>query len=207
MLIGRAYRPGWLVLAVLAGTLAAVLLGALQVGSASPMQSPWYLYRRTNHGAAVGFFANSNHMATLLVVGLAFLAAFVAVLRARVKNEKAASAVLLLAVAGSLTLIVGIALNGSLAALLLGLPVAAVSVAMFLPQSRRLSFPVAAMALVSVVRSGRGLHVAAAGPAGRFERDLVRIPAEVLVEQRFGDRGPRVVRERPRLLSGPLPKI
>ncbi len=151
MLVARAFRPGWLVLAILAGTLAAVLLGALQVGSASPMQSPWYLYRRTNHGVAVGFFANSNHMATLLVVSLAFLAAFVAALRARAKNEKAGSAVLLLAVAGSLTLIVGIALNGSLAALLLGLPVAAVSVAMFLPQSRRLSFPVAAMALVSVV--------------------------------------------------------
>lgn len=150
MLVGRAYRPGWLVLAVLGGTLAAVLLGALQVGSTSPMQSPWYLYRRTNHGAAVGFFANSNHMATLLVVSLAFLAAFVAVLRARVKNEKSASAVLLLAVAGSLTLIVGIALNGSLAALLLGLPVAAVSIAMFLPQRLRLRFPVAAMALVSV---------------------------------------------------------
>ena len=151
MLIARAFRPGWLVLAILAGTLAAVLLGALQVSSASPMQSPWYLYRRTNHGVAVGFFANSNHMATLLVVSLAFLAAFLAALRARVKHEKAGSAVLLLAVAGSLTLIVGIALNGSLAALLLGLPVAAVSVAMFLPQSRRLSFPVAAMALVSVV--------------------------------------------------------
>jgi hypothetical protein len=150
------------------------------------MQSPWYLYRRTNHGVAVGFFANSNHMATLLVVSLAFLAAFVAVLRARVRNEKAGSAVLLLAVAGSLTLIVGITLNGSLAALLLGLPVAAVSVAMFLPQRRRLRFPVAARAGVGR-GSGRGLHVAAAGPAGSFERDLVRIPTEILVEQRFGD--------------------
>ena len=150
MLVARAYRPAWLVLAILAATLAAVLLGALQVASPSPMQSPWYLYRRTNHGAAVGFFANSNHMAALLVVSLAFLAAIVVALRSRVKNEKAASGVLLLAVAGSLTLIVGIALNGSLAALLLGLPVAVVSAAMFLSQRRRLRFPVAALALVSV---------------------------------------------------------
>ena len=150
MVVARAYRPGWLLLAILAGTLAAVLLGALQVSSASPIQSPWYLYRRTNHGAAVGFFANSNHMGSLLVVSLAFLAAFVVSLRARAQNEKSASAVLLLAVAGLVTLIVGVALNGSLAALLLGLPVAAISFALFLPQRRRLRFPVLAVALASV---------------------------------------------------------
>ena len=150
MVVGRAYRPGWLVLAILAGALASVLLGALQVSSASPTQAPWYLYRRTNHGAAVGFFANSNHMATLLVVSLALLAAFVAALRARAQDQKSTSAVVLVAVAGLVTLIVGIALNGSLAALLLGLPVAAVSIAFFLSQRRRLRFPVLALALVSV---------------------------------------------------------
>ena len=71
-------------------------------------------------------------------------------LRARARNEQSASAILLLALAGSLTLIVGIALNGSLAALLLGFPVLAASVAMFLPQRRRLRFPIAAVALISV---------------------------------------------------------
>jgi lipoprotein signal peptidase len=81
MLVGRAYRPGWLALSILVGTVAAILLGTLQVSSPIPTQSPWYLYRRTNHGVATGFFANSNHMATLLVVSLAFLAAFVAELR------------------------------------------------------------------------------------------------------------------------------
>ena len=154
LVVARAYRPSWLVLALLAGTLAAVLLGALQVSSASPAQAPWYLYRRTNHGVATGFFANSNHMATLLVVSISFLVALVAALRTRASNEKAASAIWLLAVAGTVTLAVGIALNGSLAALVLGGPVAIISVAMIVRQRRRLVLPIAVGALASVAAIG-----------------------------------------------------
>ena len=150
MLIGRAFRPGWLALAILVATLAAVLLGTWQVSSPVPTQSPCYLYRRTNHGVATGFFANSNHMATLRVVAIAFLVALVAELRKRSRDQKAGSAVLLLAVAGVLTLLVGIFLNGSLAALLLGAPVAAISATMLLPPKRRMRVPVAVLALVSV---------------------------------------------------------
>ena len=36
--------------------------------------SHWYLYQETNFGAAVGFFANANHMASLLVIALPFAA-------------------------------------------------------------------------------------------------------------------------------------
>src|SRR6185437_9498907 len=64
----KTYRPLWLALALLAGTAAGILLGALQVASAREIQSPWYLYAETNVGMAVGFFANVNHMATLLVI-------------------------------------------------------------------------------------------------------------------------------------------
>ena len=149
MLVGRAYRPGWLALSILVGTVAAILLGTLQVSSPIPTQSPWYLYRRTNHGVATGFFANSNHMATLLVVSLAFLAAFVAELRKRTSSQKGGSAVLLLGVGGVLVLAVGILVNGSLAAWLLGLPTAAICAVMLMPPSRRRRAQVAGLALLS----------------------------------------------------------
>lgn len=150
MLVAGAYRASWIVLAVLIGTIGAVLLGALQVASPDPANSPWYLYRRTNHGAATGFFANSNHMATLLVVTVPFLFALIAELRRWSKDPRAASAVLLLAVAGLLVLMVGIFLNGSLAVLLLGLPVLVVSGTMLMPESTRLRGPVIAVAMVAI---------------------------------------------------------
>lgn len=112
--------------------------------------SPYYLYSRTNPGFATGFFANSNHMATLLVVSVPVLFAFIAELRKRAKNPRAGSAVLLLAAAGILVLLVGIVLNGSLAVLLLGLPVLIISATMLLPQGLRLRGPVTAVALVSI---------------------------------------------------------
>ena len=134
------------------GTLAAVLLGTLQVSSPIPTQSPWYLYRRTNHGVATGFFANSNHMATLLVISIAVSVragrrASQAVEEPEGRLGRAAAG----GRAGLLTLLVGIFLNGSLAALLLGLPVAAISATLLLPhQAVRLRGPVAALALLSV---------------------------------------------------------
>jgi O-antigen ligase len=150
MLVAGAYRSSWLAAAVLLGTFAAVLLGALQVASPEPAQSPWYLYRRTNFGVATGFFANSNHMATLLVVSLAFLIALYAQLRERARNAKAGSAAVLIPVGGSLVLLVGIVLNGSLAALLLGVPVLLLSAAMLIPRAKLPRGAVVAVAVVSV---------------------------------------------------------
>ena len=79
----KAYGPTWLALALLAGTAAGILLGALQVASSRAAEAPWYLYEETNVGIAVGFFANANHMATLQLIGLPFLAAAAAAWRAR----------------------------------------------------------------------------------------------------------------------------
>jgi O-antigen ligase len=150
MLVAGAYRVRWLVIAVLIGTLAAVLLGALQVGSADPLNSPWYLYRRTNHGFATGFFANSNHMATLLVISVPLLFALIGDLRKRARKASAGSAVFLLGAAGALVLFVGIFLNGSLAALLLGLPVLLISAAMLMPEGKRMRGAAVVIALLSV---------------------------------------------------------
>lgn len=149
MLVAGAYRASWLAIVILIGTFAAVLLGALQVGGSGEV-ALWYLYDDTNYGVATGFFANSNHMAALLVISVPFLFAIIVSLRQRARNPRAGSAVLLVAVAGLLVLLVGIFLNGSLAVLLLGPAVVITSATMLLPQGMRLRGPLTAVALASI---------------------------------------------------------
>jgi O-antigen ligase len=154
MLVAGAYRASWIVIAVLAGTFAAVLLGTLQVSSGDPVQSPWYLYDRTNHGVATGFFANSNHLATLLVVSIPMLFALVSELRKRSKHASSQSALMLMAFGAFLVLLVGIFLTGSLAVLLLALPVVLISATLLMPETMRLRGPAIGVALISIAALG-----------------------------------------------------
>jgi O-antigen ligase len=89
-------------------------------------------------------------MATLLVICIPMLFALVADLGSKAQNPRAGSGVLLLAVAGTLVLLVGIFLNGSLAVLLLGLPVVMISAAILIPEGMRLRGAALALALVSI---------------------------------------------------------
>lgn len=146
MLVAGAYQPRWLVCSILLATLAGVLVGALQVASADPVSSPWYFYEWTSFGVATGFFANANHMASLLVVCIPLLLALIEDLREGAGNPKAKSAIMLLALAGVLVLLVGIVLNGSLAVLLLGPPVLALSASLLLPRAINLRVPLAVLA-------------------------------------------------------------
>jgi O-antigen ligase len=116
----RAYRASWLAFALLTGTFCGIVLGALQVASAEPELSPWYLYRSSSFGVATGFFANANHMAILLVINLPFLAALLASVGNR--NLQRYSAALALAAGAALVIVVGLALNRSLAGYGLGVP-------------------------------------------------------------------------------------
>jgi O-antigen ligase len=127
----KAYRGSYMAAALLAGAVAGILLGTLQVASSVPTESPWYLYPETNPGYAVGFFANANHMATLLVISLPFLAALAAA--AKGANIQRYSAFLALTAGVGLVVVVGIALNGSLAGYGLVLPVLAASALIILP--------------------------------------------------------------------------
>jgi O-antigen ligase len=103
--------------AVAIGTVLNILLGALQVAGG---RNSWaYLYSITNSGA-VGFFANQNHTATLLLVSIPFTAALLASRHGRQRSSPARWAV---AAAFLVLLLVGIALNGSLAAWALVVPV------------------------------------------------------------------------------------
>lgn len=123
ILILRAYQTLWLAAALIAGAMAGALLGILQVSSPFPQESPWYLYKVSNFGIATGFFANSNHMADLLLVTIPFLAAFGAAIRGRTKDARARTAGLILAASGLALAIIGLILNQSLAGYGLGIPV------------------------------------------------------------------------------------
>ena len=147
-------RPAWLVIALIAGTVAGILLGALQVSSPNPLASPWYLYEDTNNGVATGFFANANHMAILLVITLPFLAAVLASAGARGRNVQRYSAVVALTAGAALVVAVGIALNGSLAGYGLAIPVLVASAVIVLPgrnQAGRWLAPVAGILLIGAV--------------------------------------------------------
>jgi O-antigen ligase len=157
----RAFRPAWLAAALLAGTVAGILIGALQVASSSSGQSPWYLYEETNVGAGVGFFANANHMAILLVVALPFLAAVAAT--ARRANVQRYSAVLALTIGIALVVMVGLALNGSLAGYGLALPVLAASALIVLPSSSPLRIWAVVVAGLLVIAAVGGLEITSIG--------------------------------------------
>ncbi len=123
ILILRAYSAFWLAAALIAGAIAGVLLGILQVSSPIPEQSPWYLYKISNFGAATGFFANSNHMASLMLAAIPFIAAVGSTLRGETKDVRARSAGVAVAASGLVIVILGIILNQSLAGYGLGIPV------------------------------------------------------------------------------------
>jgi len=131
MLRLKAYRPAWLAAGLLGGAFCGILLGILQVSSASPDTSPWYLFPETNFGLATGFFANANHMATLLLISLPFLAALFASARGAGSQRRAGLAAMV--AAATLVVIVGIVLNGSLAGYALAVPVLTASAVLIMP--------------------------------------------------------------------------
>jgi hypothetical protein len=161
----RAYRPQWLAFALIAGTLAGICLGAMQVASSSGNVSPLYLYEQTNPGRGVGFFANADHMATLLVIAIPFLAAVAAA--AKRSSMQRYSAVVAMTAGLAIVLFVGIALNGSLAGYGLALPVIAAGALIVLPASGRLRLWVVAVAAVLVLGSVTALETTSIGSPAR----------------------------------------
>jgi O-antigen ligase len=128
-----AYRASWLAGAVIVGAIAGVLLGALQVTqSGNIADSHWYVYETSSFGFATGFFANANHMADLLACTLPFLAALLG--SALSGNRQRNSAILVGVAAAALLIVVGIALNHSLAVYGLTPPVLAASALLLVPR-------------------------------------------------------------------------
>jgi O-antigen ligase len=157
----KAYRPQWLAVALIAGAVAGIALGALQVASSNGAVSPWYLYEDTSPGRAVGFFANADHMATLLVITVPFLAAIA--VAAKSANMQRYSAIVAVAAGVAIVVVVGLALNGSLAGYGLLLPVIAASLLVVLPPASRVRLWVAAVAVLLVLGVVASLETTAIG--------------------------------------------
>jgi len=153
----QAYRASWLVAALMAGTFCGILLGILQVSSGDPERSSWYLFEEANFGVATGFFANANHMATLLVVSLPFLAALVSAGR-RLSGQRY-SALVAVCAGTVLVVVVGIILNQSLAGYLLALPVLAASAAIMMPPASRFRGMAILLAIVGLAAAFGALEL------------------------------------------------
>lgn len=131
----KAFRAVFAACAIIAGAVAGIALSALQVSSAQAAGSPWYLYPVTNVGFGVGFFANANHMASLLLISLPFIAALAAA--ARGSNVQRYSAFLAVTAGLAILVLLGIGLNGSFAGYGLVLPVAVASLLVVIRVGRR----------------------------------------------------------------------
>lgn len=157
----NAYRPTWLAFALTAGTIAAIMLGALQAASAEPENSPWYLYADSSFGVATGFFANANHMALLMVATVPFLAALLA--RARGASVQRYSSSVALLGGTMLVVLLGVYLNESVAGYVLLIPVLAGSIVLAFPQRPALRRGAIAAASL-LIAAGAAIFVAT--PAG-----------------------------------------
>ena len=173
----RGYSMSWLAAALVGGTMAAVLLGILQVTSADPASSGWYLYRQSNFGVATGFFANGNHMASLLLASIPFIAALGVTARERARDLRLRSAALALVGGGLVVVTLGLALNGSLAGYGLGLPVVLASMVMLFGAQRRLGRGALA---ATAVASLAALAVIWASPISRGAESSVSSRQEIL---------------------------
>jgi O-antigen ligase len=121
-----APSPRYVAGAIVTGMVASVFLGALQV--AGGLESSAYFYK-IHSGGAIGFFANGNHMGTLLLVGIPMAAALVVSAKSNRKTSSAARYGLGLSLFALVVL--GIVLNGSRAAAGLSIPVIIASAALF----------------------------------------------------------------------------
>ncbi|HJP67439.1 MAG TPA: O-antigen ligase family protein [Sphingomicrobium sp.] len=163
----KAHRPSWLATALLAGSGAGILVGAMQVASGGS-NSRWYPYAVTNLGRAVGFFANPNHMANLLAASVPFVAALAATNKDH--DIRRRSALILLLAGFTLVLIVGLVLNGSLAGYSLMIPVAAASAMILLPKKSSLRWIAIFLALLFVLAAVIALASSGLG-SSKISRD------------------------------------
>ena len=122
IIILRAFTRAGLAFALLIGTALGIGLGIFQVGDSATTAPRFYLQPEYDAGTASGFFANPNHMATLLLVSLPFLAALVASGRKKAPDKRW-PVIVMLGVVCAVLIAVGLLLNGSFVGLGLTIPV------------------------------------------------------------------------------------
>lgn len=165
------FQARHLAITITSATCLAVIVAALQLSQGA--NSPLYFYRITNRGSAVGFFANANHMASLLLITIPFQAALLKEALERDKDRRLPG---LAAIIGTMSVTVaGIAVNGSLAGygLLLPVCIASALIVSGAPDMRKkamlLLVPAVLAGLAILFATGEGramLDTAGAMPAG-----------------------------------------
>ncbi len=157
-----AFRVSWLIAALALGAIGGVLLGAAQVASPDSLTSPFYLYNEVNFGTATGFFANANHMGSLLLCTIPFLVAAIGrSLGTRGRSSRQGQGVVITAASALIVVLVGIALNRSLAVWMLTLPVLAASTIVVV-RSRGVRVALIAIAATAVIAAPLVLRFATA---------------------------------------------
>jgi O-antigen ligase len=146
LLSGRDHPPQIMAIALLGVSVASLGLGIAQV--LGGQSSPGYFYEITNRGTMVGFFANANHMATLLLVTLPFLAALVRDWRMSFPRQRQELTVFGIALFALLA--IGIGLVGSMTGYALLLPVALASALIVWPANKRRLTIILAMPTLAV---------------------------------------------------------
>lgn len=131
-----SFKGSWIAWALAAVTTLGVALGALQVTGGAA--GGWHPYKITNVGVNTGFFANANHMATMMVATIPFLAALYLSSRGRKQTAQKASGTFVILVGAMGVIMVGIAINRSLAGLGLAVPVAMATLLMLRTRKKRL---------------------------------------------------------------------
>jgi O-antigen ligase len=118
--------PRYIAGAIVAGMVASIFLGAIQVVSGP---DSWAYFYKIHNPGSTGFFANVNHMGTLLLIAIPMAATLVISARSKAPSSPVTKYALGLAI---ITLIgIGIFLNGSRAALGLSVPVVLASAGLF----------------------------------------------------------------------------
>jgi O-antigen ligase len=146
-----AFKARWLAWVLAAVTIVSVALGALQIAGGA--ESPWYLYRITNIGAMTGFFSNANHLATLLLATLPFLAALYLEALGRGRSLRRSSGLFVLLVGTAMIIMVGLAGATSIAGAGLFIPVTGASIVLVAARKRRPPVWAAALVLALLVGS------------------------------------------------------
>jgi O-antigen ligase len=139
------YKANWLAWVIVGVVLVSVAIGALQRAGGD-----WYFYEVTNFGVGTGFFANANHQATLLIATIPFLAGLYLAGRTRGQSAQRTSGLLVILVGIFVVVLVGLAINGSLAGIGLGVPVVGASALMLWSRKRKVPGWAIALALVAV---------------------------------------------------------
>ena len=155
VILPKSSRPGVsaAVCAVLGVAALSAILGLFQVSGGRGELT--YFYQNTNFGQAVGFFANANHLSTLMVVSVPLAVGFARALKLRTNSLRQSSFALIAAGGVTALALLGVATSGSMAgAGLLGMVLLGSAPILFPKLDRPLywvGFVVAVIALVAII--------------------------------------------------------